>query len=824
MNQPAPVSEHATIPFTNPRTEFPARPATRREFEIAIICALTPEADAVEAIFDKRWDNNGPPYDKAPGDPNAYTTGAIGRHNVVLAHMPGMGKANAAAVAANCRASYPNIRLAIVAGICGAVPFDPNDNKEIILGDVIISTGVIQYDFGRRHTDRFVRKDTLLDSLGRPNTEIRALLAKLEGRTSRRELQKKIAAYLEVAQRDSELKSRYQGVINDRLFEANYRHVSEGKANSDCNCTGPLVKRERLLQGVPQPDVHFGFIASGDTVMRSGKDRDDIAQQERVLGFDMEGAGVWDNFPCIIIKGACDYADSHKTKLWQPYAAASAASCVKGFLEFWVPSMSFTQEPRSIKTQPTRSWSLVLVPYPRNNNFVGRAAILEKLQQLPLKSTSQTRASLFGLGGVGKTQIAIEYAYRLRDKYPDMSVFWVRASSVDQFRQSFHSIALECGIPGHNDPKSDVLPLVKKWLERNDQGWWAMIIDNADDAQLFFSTQPDSGSDSRNDYLSKYIPECSPGSIFVTTKNKQVGIRLTKGMSSIEICKMDNDESQQLLRSNLGEEVTTPTNLLELSSQLEHLPLALAQASAFIQEKSITVDAYLELLNESDQHLINLLSEEFETVGRDSGATHAVAATLSLSFEQIERQDALASELLSLMSLFDRQGIPMEFLSDFIKRREGHSHQENVHNVQLVKALGVLKAYSLVTEKKDNDFDMHRLVQLATRKWLVAKETMSRFAGEALLTISHCYPYCEHETRETCTAYLPHVQSILKLELPRSMDKGVERSIILHNTSSHFRFQGQWKRAEEFQTQAMEIRKKTHGPDDSSTGKAENSA
>ena len=146
----------------------PRRPATRANFEIALICALPLEADAVEALFDHHWDDDGPPYDKAVGDPNAYSTGAVGRLNVVLAHVPGMGVANAAAVAANCRASFPNIKLAVVVGVCGAVPFGA-DGDEIILGDVIISDGVVQYDLGRRLPECFVRKDTLLDSLGRPN-------------------------------------------------------------------------------------------------------------------------------------------------------------------------------------------------------------------------------------------------------------------------------------------------------------------------------------------------------------------------------------------------------------------------------------------------------------------------------------------------------------------------------------------------------------------------------------------------------------------------------------------------------------------------------
>ncbi|KAK2774832.1 nb-arc and tpr domain protein [Colletotrichum kahawae] len=71
--------------------------------------------------------------------------------------------------------------------------------------------------------------------------------------------------------------------------------------------------------------------------MKAGGQRDEIAQQQGVIGFEMEGAGVWDSFPCVVIKGACDYADSHKTKLWQSYAATTAAACAKAFLDYWVP-------------------------------------------------------------------------------------------------------------------------------------------------------------------------------------------------------------------------------------------------------------------------------------------------------------------------------------------------------------------------------------------------------------------------------------------------------------------------------------------------------
>lgn len=317
----------------------PPRPTSRYGFEIAIICALTLEADAVDALFDFYWDDDGPPFDKAPGDPNAYSTGVIGRHNVVLAYMPGMGKANAAIVANNCRMSFQNIKPALIVGVCGVTPFY-SSNEEIILGDVIVSDGVIQYDLGRQLPDRFVRKDMLLDSLGRPNVEIRAVLAKLKGLRYRRLLRRKMAEYLDILRAEPELNAEYPGTAYDKLFEASYHHIGDGETSEQLGCEGNLVPRRRLQtdQSSPEPAVHFGLIASGDSVMKPGGNRDPTAVAEGVIAFEMEGAGVWDSFPCAVIKGACDYADSHKSKAWQRYAAATAAACTKAFLSQWVPS------------------------------------------------------------------------------------------------------------------------------------------------------------------------------------------------------------------------------------------------------------------------------------------------------------------------------------------------------------------------------------------------------------------------------------------------------------------------------------------------------
>jgi hypothetical protein len=398
-----------------------------------------------------------------------------------------------------------------------------------------------------------------------------------------------------------------------------------------------------------------------------------------------------------------------------------------------------------------------------------------------------------------------------------VSVFWVHASSAERFRQAYASIAKQCQIPGYDDPKVDVLPLVKRWLEGTGSGRWFMVIDNADDTQVFFgrraepATADTSGLEGK---VGSYIPDCAHGSVLVTTRNKETGSRLANGKRPIEVRQLDENESDQLLRTKLEDEELDRDELLVLSSRLEYLPLALVQAAAFIQENTIPVSEYLRLLGQSNQQLVDLLSEEFETVGRDSETSRAVTETWILSFEQIQRQNVFAGELLSLMSLFDRQAIPSVFLSHYSKQQQD---QEPRGEMQLTKALGVLKAFSFVTEDKGHGFDMHRLVQLVTRKWLVNKGKMYHFATQAISTVSHNYPFGSHENRAICGTYLAHVYAVLKLEGTGSRDEGLAKASLLHCAAGYFHYHGQWKDAEEFLVQATKVRRELLGEEHPST-------
>jgi nucleoside phosphorylase len=347
------------------------RPSKRDQFHVAIICALSLEYNAVSIVFDHFWDDEGDSYGRAPGDLNTYTTGCIGGHNVVLALLSHMGKANAASAAASLRSSYEDLKLVLLVGVCGGMPYN-QFGEEVLLGDVIIGKSVTQHDFGRRYPDGFVPKDEDEDRLQKPDKLVRNLLAVFETDRGLELLENRTSNFLKEVQSKASSKRRrvnygYPGADEDKLFESAYRHkhhlstaciCRDSHKDSDPVCTeaptslcfdlgcsdSHLVPRARLMEldgassdSACRPVVHVGRIASGDTVIKSASDRDNISKKTKAIGFEMEGVGIWEEFSCImVIKGVCDYADSHKSKLWQTYAAATAAAASKAVLKRYI--------------------------------------------------------------------------------------------------------------------------------------------------------------------------------------------------------------------------------------------------------------------------------------------------------------------------------------------------------------------------------------------------------------------------------------------------------------------------------------------------------
>ena len=234
-----------------------------------------------------------------------------------------------------------------------------------------------------------------------------------------------------------------------------------------------------------------------------------------------------------------------------------------------------------------------------------------------------------------------------------------------------------------------------------------MIIDNADDPDIF-PGDDESGSTTAKTNVSQYIPNCAHGTLLVTTRDLKVGRSLTKGNTPIRVEKMSTHESINMLRNELGETglgspQATDEDFDRLATALEHLPLAMVQASSFIKENSMNTAYYLDLIKE-DSLAIQLLRHNFEEEerGRDPGVPNAVYATWKLSLEQIQKASPDAAELLFVMAYLEQSKIPMSLLN----------HYTGDSSINLLKAAGMLLRFSLIGSGSDNSYNMHRLVQL----------------------------------------------------------------------------------------------------------------
>ncbi|KAL7919421.1 WD40 repeat-like protein [Trichoderma austrokoningii] len=293
----------------------------------------------------------------------------MGSFDIVLVLLPESGKASAASAASNFRSSFSNITLALLVGVCGGVPYT-KDNEEILLGDVVISKTVVQYDLGGQYSGNFLTKETLENRLGRPGRNIRSIVTLMESNHGRERLESRATVLLEQLQRHANRKKtrkpvnyEYPGILKDRLFDSNYVHKhqvllphrcceefpcdrSHILSCDDLGCEDEyLVQRQRLNSQCQNLSIFIGRFGSGDMILKAGTYRDHIAQCHGILAFEMEAAGIWDELPCIIVKGISNYADGHWNagSNWQQFAAATAAATARALLERYPK----TDKPRS---------------------------------------------------------------------------------------------------------------------------------------------------------------------------------------------------------------------------------------------------------------------------------------------------------------------------------------------------------------------------------------------------------------------------------------------------------------------------------------------
>ncbi|UKZ79450.1 hypothetical protein TrVFT333_007205 [Trichoderma virens FT-333] len=320
---------------------------THNEYTVGWVCALPKEQTAATAMLDQRHGA----LPKHANDSNTYTLGSIGKHNVVIACLPKghIGNTSAATVATQMVSTFTSIRFGLVVGIGGGIP------PKVRLGDVVVSTpigsfpGVVQWDLGKAKDGGFERTG----SLNNPPSSLLTAITALE--TEHDLVGSKIPEYLdEMKQKWPRVAAKYlkSDLMKDILFKADYNHVDQ--ATTDCDVTlndddegdeeeesCRFCDKAKVIKRKPRDmRVHYGLIASGNQVIKSATYRDKLNKDlgGHLLCVEMEAAGLMNNFPCIIIRGICDYADSHKNKDWQEYAAAVASAFAKELLDYVQPS------------------------------------------------------------------------------------------------------------------------------------------------------------------------------------------------------------------------------------------------------------------------------------------------------------------------------------------------------------------------------------------------------------------------------------------------------------------------------------------------------
>ncbi|MCJ1246486.1 hypothetical protein MMC30_003694 [Trapelia coarctata] len=445
------------------------------------------------------------------------------------------------------------------------------------------------------------------------------------------------------------------------------------------------------------------------------------------------------------------------------------------------------------------------VPFDRDPKFVGRVDTLNKIKdQLKIRR----RVALAGIGGVGKSQVAIEFCYQFRDENPDAHVLWVHCSSAARFTQAYQDIARRLELPGHDDPTKDTVRLLSEWLSEASNGAWLMILDNADNLEIFFPSKLASASEEDTSApLIRYIPRASHGSIVITTRDKRMGERLADREAPVTLDPMDATEAKELLRSQIhSADSSNEDDLQGLLEALEFLPLAITQAAAFISENNTSLTDYLNIVRTHDSEIKDLLDEDHGDLRRDFESPSSVIKTWKLSFDLINERKPVAARILSLMAMLDRQSIPKSLLI-----------QDNDRSIDIMTALGTLQAFFLVgMEKGGETYELHRLVQLATQRWLEMHGTKQRVQQDALLLLAKRFPYVQFSNRMQCETLMPHAEIVLERTY---IDKAYKLAYaeLLGNMAAYHNYQGCSDIAYSKYVTVLEVREKLLGPENEKT-------
>ncbi|KAI9781882.1 MAG: hypothetical protein M1839_005676 [Geoglossum umbratile] len=391
----------------------PKRKLAHEDYTVGWICAISMERVAAQTFLDEK--HEGLEY-LPTHDNNSYQLGRIGKHNVVIAVLPDgeYGTSSAASVARDMLHSFPNVRIGLMVGIGGGAPSQSHD---IRLGDIVVSApcdgegGVFQYDFGKtiQHTRFLNQPPTVL------RTAVNGLKAQYESEGHQLE-----AAINTVLDRKPRLRKKYKrpDSNSDRLHQSGVTHPPNNETSCMEVCSNDpsnLISRPERTEEEDNLAIHYGVIASANQLMKDASVRDKLAAEKGILCFEMEAAGLMNHFPCLVIRGICDYSDSHKNKEWQGYAAMVAAAYAKDLLYHILPNRLEAEKRISYilssfqEYETILEWLTPIDHAPQQNDYIRRRQ--PGTGQWLLDSTEfrtwldNGKETLFcpGIPGVGKT-------------------------------------------------------------------------------------------------------------------------------------------------------------------------------------------------------------------------------------------------------------------------------------------------------------------------------------------------------------------------------------------------------------------------------------
>lgn len=427
------------------------------------------------------------------------------------------------------------------------------------------------------------------------------------------------------------------------------------------------------------------------------------------------------------------------------------------------------------------------VEHPRNPFFTGREQILEDLNR---GLADAGKVALSGMGGVGKTQTIVEYAYRHRGEYG--AVLWSKADGEDSLKAGLAAIADRLGLPEKDETDRDkAVNAARRWLEANEG--WLLILDNADDLRLV------------EDLLRRELR----GHVLLTTRAQATG-----ALGKVEITEMSPEEGTLFLlrRSKLialTDALGVATEADRAAAQavtreVDGLPLALDQAGAFIEEMSSSPGEYLELYRREGEKL----RAERGTLNTDHDP---VNITFSLAFKQVEEASAAAADMIRACAFLAPDAIPEEVFTGGASQL-GENLASVSGGVALVKVIGEAGRFSLIRRNaKTGTLDIHRLVQQVVKDEMTP-DARRLWAERVVRALNEAYPLVEHKTWPLCGKLLPHAQEASRLidEYGFEFNESVR---VLNQAGCYCSDRAQYAEAESLLMQALAIREKTLGPE-----------